>query len=271
MNCERVTERFPDWLAGTLGEPERAEMQAHCAACARCREMVDGLGGIWTSLGQLGDEQPSSALRLRFHAMLEAYRQGMQSGGRGPRWHESVSGWLERWWPRQPAWQVAVALFCLATGVGIGHRVAASRGPSAEIVQLREEVHSTRQLVTLSLLQQSSPGERLRGVAWSARLEQPDPQVLNALLNTLNDDPNVNVRLAAADALFLYRDQPAARQGLVQSLPRQSSPLVQIALIDLLVQIDARQSVELLRRLANDGKVNQAVRQRASWGLQQLL
>src|SRR2546426_5191240 len=207
MNCERATERFPDLLAGTLGETEREELQAHCAACPRCQEMVEGLGGIWTRLGQIGEEQPSPELRVRFHAMLEAYRQGMQSTGRNPRWRESVSGWLERWWPRQPVWQVAVALLCLGAGLAIGQRVGTSRGPSAEIAQLREEVHSTRQLVTLSLLQQSSPGERLSGVAWSARLEQPDPKVLNALLETLDRDPNVNVRLAAADALFLYRDQ----------------------------------------------------------------
>ena len=54
-----------------------------------------------------------------------------------------------------------------------------------------------RQLVTLSLLQQQSAGDRLQGVNWSYRVEQPDTAVLAALLTTVNHDPNVNVRLAA--------------------------------------------------------------------------
>lgn len=270
MKCERVNELLPDLLAGSANESERVEVQAHCAGCPACKDMVEGLGALWTNLGQLPDERPSEAMRPRFDAMLEAYQQGMHASGRetsSPS-RQTSHGWIERLWPRQPVMQFAAALACIVVGLAGGRWLL---GGGAEIQQLQKEVHATRQLVTLSLLQQNSPSERLKGVTFGARLDPPDPEVLSALLNVLNEDPNVNVRLAAADALVLYKDQPTVRQGLVQSFRKQKSPLVQIALIDLLVQMRERDATTLLQQLSKDTKVDQAVRQRASWGLQRLL
>jgi hypothetical protein len=44
--------------------------------------------------------------------------------------------------------------------------------------------------------------------------------------------------------------------------------MVQIALIDLLVQLHEHQSADVLRQLTNDANQNQLVRQRALRGLQ---
>ena len=106
-----------------------------------------------------------------------------------------------------------------------------------------------RQLVTLSLLQQQSAAERLRGVTWSYQTEPSDMEVLGALLRTINTDPNVNVRLAAIDAVRNFSTSPVARRGLVQALPKQTSPLVQVALVDTLVdlkQTDAKPEIQTL-------------------------
>jgi hypothetical protein len=45
---------------------------------------------------------------------------------------------------------------------------------------------------------------------------------------------------------------------------------VQIALIDAMVELRERRSIEALRTLADDRQVNEVVRQRASWGLQRI-
>ena len=106
-----------------------------------------------------------------------------------------------------------------------------------------------RQLVTLSLLQQQSAAERLRGVTWAYQTESSDMEVLGALLRTINTDPHVNVRLAAIDAVRNFSNSPVARRGLVQALPKQTSPLAQIALVDALVdlkQADAKPQIETL-------------------------
>ena len=135
---------------------------------------------------------------------------------------------------------------------------------------MRREIHSMRQLVALSLLEQQSASERLRGVTYSYQLSQPDDKVISALMERLSLDPNTNVRLASVDALSKFADQSAVRRGLLEALTRQESPLVQIALIDALVQIRERQSADTLRRMSVDQNLNQAVRQRAAWGLREI-
>ena len=84
---------------------------------------------------------------------------------------------------------------------------------------------------------QPACGDRLRGVNWAYRVEQSDAEVLAALLSTVNHDSNVNVRLAAVDAIRNFSDSPVGRRGLVQALNKQSSPLVEIAILDQLVEL----------------------------------
>jgi HEAT repeat protein len=121
----------------------------------------------------------------------------------------------------------------------------------------------------LSLLQQQSASERLQGVSWSTRVA-PDPEVLDALQHTLRYDGSVDVRLAALDALSRYGKRPEVSRGLVESLESQQSPMVQVALIDLLVELHDSSAVEPLKRLQQEPNIDPTVRKRADWGIRQL-
>ena len=125
-------------------------------------------------------------------------------------------------------------------------------------------------MVSLSLMQQQSASERLKGVSRTGQLERPSGELVAALLDTLMHDPNVNVRLATIDALKRSATRDAVRRGVIDALPRQISPLVQIALIDFMVEKSGRDAVETLRRLSNDAMADEAVRARALQGLQQI-
>jgi hypothetical protein len=131
-------------------------------------------------------------------------------------------------------------------------------------------VQSLRQTVALSLLDQQSATSRLEGISWSSRVERPEPDLVSALLTMVGHDPNTNVRLSALDALEKFAGDPTVRKALVDSLPRQDSPLVQIALIDALVHLRDRAAAGELRKLTGDAEANAAVRQRAQWGLERL-
>ena len=110
----------------------------------------------------------------------------------------------------------------------------------------------------------------MRGITYSYQVERPDSQVENALLFTVNHDSNVNVRLSAIDALQKYARVPEISQGLIDSISTQDSPLVQIALIDMLVQMNDGAVAPTLQKLQSDQTANEAVRQRAAWGLRKL-
>jgi anti-sigma factor RsiW len=153
-----------------------------------------------------------------------------------------------------------------ANGVRSGASADAADPQRGEIHALRDEVRSLSRLVTLSLLKQDSASERLRGVSFGREAGAGDDRVLQALLDTLRHDPDVNVRLAAVDALAPALEQPAVRGQLVQEVGTQHSPMVQIALIDMLLACDRagtqRQLLDLTASPSLDATVRGYLRTR---------
>ncbi len=265
MICERLKEQIPEYLSGALPEAARENFLVHLESCASCRREVEELGAVWRGLELLPSPQPDPAMRHRFLEVLAAYQYGLQQAG-GPK--RSAWSWpaLTALWPARPIWQAAFSVALVLAGAALGHFAR----PNSEVTQLKGEVESMRQLVTLSLLQQQSPSARLRGITYSYQVERPDAQVEKALLYTVSHDNNVNVRLSAVDALQKYARVPEISQALIDAIPAQDSPLVQIALIDLLVQMNDGAVAPTLQKLESDPAVNDAVRQRAGWGLRKL-
>jgi hypothetical protein len=166
---------------------------------------------------------------------------------------------------------MAVAAACLVIGLvaGLGVDMLRSHG-SGEIAQLREEVANTKQMVALSLMQQNSATERLRGVDYTQRMPAMDSDVVSALVRAVNGDESVNVRLAAIDALVKVSGNANVRRSLVSSLATQDSPLVQAALIDYVTDVRDRNAVPLLRELTARQDVDPLVKQRADMAVQRL-
>jgi hypothetical protein len=272
MKCEQIREKSADYLAGELDEKSLSEVRAHLAGCPACREELESLSAIWTKLGVLPKEQPSGSLRICFYEMLEAYKKGTEKDRDKISLGQTLSYWLGRLMPGRPAYQIALSLILIAAGLGGGFLLSVRSRSAArtEVTGLRGEVDDMRRIVAVSLLKQASPSERLMGVSWSARIDRPGDEIIQTLLETLNRDPNVNVRLAAVDALYLFYDHPEVKEGLLDSLARQTSPLVQLSLINLLVEIRERRAVEALERLIQDEKLNPKVKKRAELGLTQL-
>lgn len=255
MNCEQAKEFLPEYWDSVLDEIPRRDLEAHLQTCAACREEAARLKAFWMRLGAIPDEAPAAAARRRFDAMLADYRREVRPG--------RFDRFLEAWWPKRPVAQFACAMGTLVVGLLAGHTLTLDMEGRAEVARLREEVGSTRQLVALSLLRESSASERLKGVDWSYRLPHPEPQVVNALLETVNYDDTVDVRLAAVDALKRLDSEEDVRQRMAGALARQDSPLVQIALIDALSDSRSPQALEAVRRMSQSPNVDPAVRSHA--------
>ena len=257
MDCQHVEKLLPDYLQRELNESDMRVVEAHIRDCAACREEVE----LWDGLALIPTEKPSPMLRRNFEMMLEAYQQGRNRSVE----HTPLSPWH---WLRGfvPA---AAALALLVIGFMAGTYVNRSRTDSSELAALHHELTSTRQLVALSMLQQQSASDRLQGVSWSRRIDS-DPQILDALMHTLRYDSSVDVRLAALDALRRYTDQQPIRTRIEDSFSHQQSPLVQIALVDLMVDLRDPGAVQKLKTIQQTPNLNPAVRQRVEWGIHQL-
>jgi hypothetical protein len=261
MICERVREQIPECLAGRLDHAARERLVAHLETCPGCRAELAELNAVWRGMGSLPEPEPDPAMRARFLEVLEAYQAGRASG---------LAGQVVNVPHRPRKWQAGLAFALLMLGVFLGRYVAQPRGPSPDVAQLTGQVENLRQLVTLSLLQEQSPSSRLRGVTYSYQMARPDAQVEQALLYAVNHDSNVNVRLSAVDALEKYAASPQIRRALADAVPVQDSPLVQIALMDLLVQLNDKEAAPALRKLAQDAQADDQVRQHAAWAIQRM-
>ncbi|MGH9662210.1 MAG: HEAT repeat domain-containing protein, partial [Bryobacteraceae bacterium] len=182
------------------------------------------------------EERPSAHLRERFDAMLD---------------RESPRGLP--WW-RLPAWQAVAAAILVIAGWAAGRSLPSS----GDVNQMRSEIRDLREAVALSLLQQGSASERLRGVSYSSRVEDAGADVVGALVSSLRNDPSVDVRLAALDALRRYAGRPQVREGLVDALARRQSPLVQIALVDSLVALKEPRARAAFETLLQDPDLHPA-------------
>jgi hypothetical protein len=272
MTCEESRLLMTDYWSKTLDESKELAFDTHLSTCPQCRAETERLGSLWSSLALLPsvstEFEPGPNLRTRFYDTLGGFQHGLASAPK-PRFRDR----LFALWPKQPAWQMAMSFALLAIGIGVGYVLhpGESKTPATpEIAQLHEEVANMRQMVALSLMQQQSASERLRGVSYAYQVPPSDTQTLTALLATVNTDPNVGVRLAAVDALREFGTSPVTRTALIQAIRKQDAPLVQIALLDLLVDLKAKEAVPELTRLAADEKADASVRQHAKWALERL-
>ena len=274
MSCERIREQIPELLGGRLEPIARENLIDHLETCSACRGEVADLGIVWRALDTMAEPEPSPQMRARFLETLRAYEEGFQEAQRKQTYSAPRESWWANLWPARPAWGAAFAGAMLLVGVLGGRLLTTPRSVEApvngEMTQLRAQVESLRQLVALSLLQEQSASARLRGVNYSYQMTQPDREVQQALLHAVNRDSNVNVRLSAVDALAKFASNAEVRRALVDSLPVQDSALVQVALIDLLAQIEAREAAPVMRKMAQQTELDESVRARAASAAERL-
>lgn len=155
----------------------------------------------------------------------------------------------------------AVALLLLAGAFGFyikqQNDIIAKRDEELKVLQLQ-----TQQMLSMMGNDQSA-SQRIQGVNVSLNFAKADDAIVEALVKTMNEDPNSNVRLAALEALSRFINEKKVRQELVKSLEKQKDPVVQIQLIQLLVKIKEKGVVDDLQKIVDDEGTMHAVKDEA--------
>lgn len=270
MVCEKYCEQISEYLSDRLETEDRKSYEDHIHSCESCQLQLEESRTLWQAMGSLRSEDPSPALRSRFYAMLEQEKSRIRAKEEKRFQIEKVEEWLARFWPKRPVVQFGLSFALLLIGMGMGSQIKNIRQRNGELTTLKNEMKEMREMVSMAMMNHTSSSDRIRGVTLSRQVAKPDESLLQTLLTTLNNDPNVNVRLAAVDALMFFSDKPQVRDALVSSLSQQKSPLVQISLIDLLVSIQEKRSLNALRQLIQDQNINPAVKSHAESRIQDL-
>lgn len=135
-----------------------------------------------------------------------------------------------------------------------------AKAETQSIEDAENETEIVRGQLVIALAGQASASKRLQAVSEVNKMNNANDQVIMALFKMLNNDPNVNVRLAAVTSLSKYVDNPKVREGLVMSITKQESPLVQIALAELMVTLKEQKSIDSMETLLKQPDINAAVK-----------
>jgi hypothetical protein len=198
---------------------------------------------LWNELESLPQEAPSQRLRRRFYDELEQADRRLH---RRRRW----LGWIT-------APGLAAAAGCLFVGVIVGLALRSPPAAShAEVAQLQQQVAMLNRNLVLDRLENDSASKRLAGVMEASNLAEHDPEVRRALLERAVDDRVHSVRSAAIDAIGPRVGSPAVGEELMGSLEKAESPLVQLALADLVLRYGNPMQMEQLLRLSERGALH---------------
>ncbi len=251
-----------DYLNGYWDEQKEAQLQQMIASGALDRQELQAMQQIYAQTGQLPEPAPSGRLRQNFYAMLSTTDEQPIR----------FSQWSLSWFQATVRLShLTAALALLLLGMAAGYWLKPTQDYETQIAGLSGQVQQMRQAMVLTLLDQPSAMQRLKAVSISTDLSKADEKIYQALLKTLNQDTQVNVRLAALEALLRYGQEPLVRQGLVQSIPQQESPLVQIALADAMVALQEAQAIAPLKTLRTKEGINDTAKQAIEKSLQILI
>jgi HEAT repeat protein len=123
----------------------------------------------------------------------------------------------------------------------------------------------------LTMLKDESSSDRIQAVRYVEDIESPDQNIIEVLIKTLNNDKNVNVRMAAAYALARFSNQQMVSDSLVKSLSIQTDPLLQVTLINILAEKREKSALRPIQEIIANRNTLKEVRMVAENSLRVLI
>jgi hypothetical protein len=272
MNCNEVEAVMIDYLDRAVDAETGAAMRAHLINCEQCRKEVDQLRDLLLTMADQEMRRPGHGLRDSFQVMLQS-ELNMETADdllRRPREGKEEKAGVKG----RIAWMTAAACILLFGGIWIGSMLG-SRKAAPDVASdmpkkldtMQREMKEMKEAMLYSLIDNESASQRIKAVSYAEEISNPDQHVIQVLVSTLNHDKNVNVRLAALYSLASVADSRQVRDSLVTSLPKQTEPLIQVMLINLLVEKKDNRAVAPIRDIISNKNTLPAVKDAAQRSL----
>ena len=260
MENQNMEALLMDYIEGNLAAKEQAfvvrKLQENTAWQNEYKQLQE-VFGLFETTEMLS---PDASLKLDFQKMLQEEIAISEQ-------QKTVRRTLKPKWNFINPMQVAASVSLLLVGLVIGIWISNNQSHEREILALQKEMAATKQLIVLSLQNQTSASQRLKGVNASYSFPQMDNEIIDVLINTMNTDENSNVRLAAIEALSNFAQNTKVRKSLIASLKTQVQPIVQIRLINLMIILNEKRAVGNLQQIIENNETTDIVKDEAHFGL----
>lgn|GEM_PF-329077 len=263
MEKEKLESLLIDYIDGNLNDADRAMVE---------KELQDeSTAKLYNQLKEVMDLMANSKVKVPGVSLKQNFEKALQAEiSKSNQWSVSTQTTGKQVFFQPWVLRVAAAIVLVIVGVVIGNKISDNRQHELELAKLKEEVENNKRIMLSMLENHQSASQRVMGATVAYELPKADDEIVTVLARTMNEDPNTNVRLAALEALGKFYQQEHVRKTLITSLSTQKDPVVQIALIRLLVQMKEKQIVNELEKITHDGQVMKAVKDEAHSGILKL-
>ena len=252
MKNKELDDRFGDLYPGDMAGDNRQE--------------IEDIRKVYQLLMDDDDPELPESLDSRFYELLKEEMQKAGSGGFGTTISKAISSHI---FMHSIRIATGIALFLL--GWFGASWLGNSTGSNRKLAELTSEVGNLRESLILTMIRQNSPVERIQAVNMVCEMTSVDERITSGLLNILSNDPNDNVRMVALETLLDYADIPSVREGLIRSITRQKSPLLQLRLAEVMVALEEKRSVEEFQKILTDITLDYNVRDKLNQTVEVLL
>ncbi|MEQ9297667.1 MAG: HEAT repeat domain-containing protein [Cyclobacteriaceae bacterium] len=237
-----------DSLEGELSFEQEKALQQYLSAHSELEEELKASTKIWDAL-DMPIAPPSHRMDERFYEMLSSHSTSLRN-------------------QFSRVWMMAASISILIIGFASGWWISSPRQQS--MAELTNQVAQLQEVMMLTLIEQPKAQDRLKAVNITYELSDADETIISALVKTLKMDDNVNVRLAALDALSAKVENPRVRAELIEAIAYQDNPMVQIAIAELMVQIEESGAKKELEALINSPDINPFAKERITQSIKSI-
>jgi len=240
---KHVTDSLTDYLDGLLNQEESAAIASHLKECSTCKQELAQLKELFGAFEQEDVLAPSKRVREHF---LEALKSEQTT---------KVATTLENNINVLPKKSGVRILLKIAAGIALLFgafmlgRNQNERQANQSLATQEYKMLEMQQTAMISLMGNQSPSKRIQGVNLITKFKNPDEEIINALVNRLFLDKNMNVRLTAVEALSMFAKSETVKLAFIKALATEKDPSIQIAIIQNLVRIQAQNAAEPMKYL----------------------
>ncbi len=263
MNCKDIEQHIVDFIDGQLATDEGEQIQKHIETCGNCKAFYDETVVLFRAFNDIEEEVPSESLREGFYKLLEEEKQ--LSNPKIVQLNKQ-----EKEFPWKRAFQVAASIVFLFSGYFLGSHKT-KQDANQEIVALQIETNELKESVVLAMIENQSVSKRIQAVNYTEGFEQPDVKILEALIERMQYDGNINVRLAAAEALSEFPESSIVKDAFIEALTTQKNPSLQIAIIQFLVKIQEKRAIAPMKQLLEHSDTPDFVKEQVNDGILQII
>ncbi|GLR17394.1 HEAT repeat domain-containing protein [Portibacter lacus] len=204
---------------------------------ADCRQELITFYDVIKDLDELEKVEPSDRMDAKFYAMLASEPKKNLTIKRSNNWLRNL--------------MVAASIFVVGAMVGFYVMQQDNATPF-----MAEDTTEDKHMILAS----NSSIHRLEDIAEMGKAPELNDKIIDALNQALINDPNINVRLSAIEAMLHYADNPKVRANLIKAIPYQESPIIQLTLAEVMISLEERNSADEWRTLLKSDKIEADVK-----------